>query len=650
MKLATAAQDVNIPEVFERRNVAVGSTAMILDLFADKIYSQKERAVIRELSCNAHDSHVIAGTTDIPFDVHIPTALEPWFSIRDYGTGLPDEDIANIYGAIGISTKRDSNDVIGCFGVGSLAPYSMADSFVVKSYYNGTVRSYQCMRDDSRNPVVIPLGSAPTDEANGLEIKVTVADRASQFHTDAIEVFKFWSGTIPNVNDEDVMKAISDSKERYIFEGDDFGLTSDYGRMVAIMGNIAYEIPSSLGLDGWSSSGYMKFELGELEFDTSRERLDVSEKNREAIKAKQDSIKKVIVDIASEKVDSLDCAFERWKLANSMKYGLTSRLLGTAWFDKYSLPQLKDKQTKATQWEKSYNVHPRKSVVNQLYYTSKGMRFFLRKDKMTTRIKEYMRNLTKGYMLYVFDSVEQAESVGVPKNLLEDLDVLPKVSRVTYTKKGKASKCKTFKLTRSVGYRSSKDNWTEVEIDLGSNDEIIYVPISRWQVEGGGKLNCGTIIRALRVLTNHGVDIPSVHGLKSSFRNTKAFKSNNNFVYFKDWLKKTLIKLLPSSYDDSSSSNIKVLLNLENVFESKELQEIKQCCDNRNQMKVLVDTWKFNLDAKLPMQTSKVIDDKVNAYMEKYPMLAFMNWVPMDESPKFKALEKYIGAKAKDSA
>ncbi len=650
MKLASAPQDVNIPEVLERRNVAVGSTAMILDLFADKIYSQKERAVIRELSCNAHDSHVIAGTTHIPFDVHIPTALEPWFSIRDYGTGLPDEDIANIYGAIGISTKRDSNDVIGCFGVGSLAPYSMADSFVVKSYYNGTVRSYQCMRDDSRNPVVIPLGSAPTDEANGLEIKVTVADRASQFHTDAIEVFKFWSGTIPNVNDEDVMKAISDSKERYIFEGDDFGLTSDYGRMVAIMGNIAYEIPSSLGLDGWSSSGYMKFELGELEFDTSRERLDVSEKNREAIKAKQDSIKKVIVDIASEKVDSLDCSFERWKLANSMKYGLTSRLLGTDWFDKYSLPKLKEKQTKVTQWEKSYNAHPRKNMVDRLYHTSKGMRFFLRKDKMTTRIKEYMRDLTKGYMLYVFDSVEQAESVGVPKNLLEDLDVLPKVSRVTYTKKGKASKCKTFKLTRNVGYRSSKDNWTEVEIDLGSNDEIVYVPISYWEVEGGGKLNCGTIIRALRALTNEGVDIPSVHGLKSSFRNTKAFKNNNNFVYFKDWLKKTLIKILPSSYDDSTSSNIKVLLNLENQFASKELQEIKQCCDNRNQVKVLVDTWKFNLDAKLPMQTSKVIDDKVNAYMEKYPMLDFMNWVPMEDSPKFKILEKYIGAKAKVSA
>ena len=213
MKLATADQDVSIPEVFERRNVAVGSTAMILDLFADKIYSHKELAVVRELSCNAHDSHVIAGTTDIPFLVHIPTALEPWFSIRDFGTGLPDEDIANIYGAIGISTKRQSNEVIGCFGIGSLAPYSMADSFVVKSYYNGTLSTYQCMRDDQRNPVVIPLGSAPTAEANGLEIKVTVADRVQDFKDAAIKTFKFWSGTIPQVNDELVMDKIESQKD-----------------------------------------------------------------------------------------------------------------------------------------------------------------------------------------------------------------------------------------------------------------------------------------------------------------------------------------------------------------------------------------------------------------------------------------------------
>ena len=60
MKLATAPQDVILSDDFEQRDVAIGDVAFILDMFADKVYSNKERAVIRELACNAHDSHVLS--------------------------------------------------------------------------------------------------------------------------------------------------------------------------------------------------------------------------------------------------------------------------------------------------------------------------------------------------------------------------------------------------------------------------------------------------------------------------------------------------------------------------------------------------------------------------------------------------------------
>ena len=88
MKLCTEEQKRGICGDFETSDFAIGDIAFIVDMFADKVYSHKERAIIRELSCNAHDSHVMAGTTHIPFEVHLPTQLEPYFSIRDYGTGL----------------------------------------------------------------------------------------------------------------------------------------------------------------------------------------------------------------------------------------------------------------------------------------------------------------------------------------------------------------------------------------------------------------------------------------------------------------------------------------------------------------------------------------------------------------------------------
>ncbi len=255
MKLASAPQDVSIPTVFEQRDVKIGDVAFILDMFADKIYTNKVRAVIREIACTAHDSHVVAGTTDVPFNVHLPTHLEPWFGIRDYGTGMADKDIADKYSAIGVSDKRDSNDVIGCWGVGALSPYSMCDSFIVKSYLNGIVRTYQCMRDEQRQPKVIPLGAESTDEANGLEINLTVVGKVEEFNREACEVFAFWEVTLPQMNDELVIRKSQQLRDSYIFKGDDFGLTSSWGDVYALMGNIAYKIPSAW--DSFNVDGYV---------------------------------------------------------------------------------------------------------------------------------------------------------------------------------------------------------------------------------------------------------------------------------------------------------------------------------------------------------------------------------------------------------
>ena len=69
MKMDTGTQDVKVHGDFETSEFAIGDISFIVDMFADKVYTYKERAVIRELSCNAHDSHIMAGTTDIPFDV-----------------------------------------------------------------------------------------------------------------------------------------------------------------------------------------------------------------------------------------------------------------------------------------------------------------------------------------------------------------------------------------------------------------------------------------------------------------------------------------------------------------------------------------------------------------------------------------------------
>ena len=145
MILNEAKKNVVVSGDFEQTNFKLKADPKAFNILSDKIYTNKVKAVIREISTNAYDAHVAAGN-DEPFDVHLPTDLEPWFSVRDYGTGLSHEDCMEIYTTYFHSTKTDSNDYVGALGLGSKSPYSIADSFTVTSWFNGEKRVYSAYK------------------------------------------------------------------------------------------------------------------------------------------------------------------------------------------------------------------------------------------------------------------------------------------------------------------------------------------------------------------------------------------------------------------------------------------------------------------------------------------------------------------------
>ncbi len=139
MKLHNTVQNEpimsNVGEIGEFR---IRNSAKAFNILSSGLYANKVRAIIRELSCNAVDSHVAAGKADVPFDVHLPNAIEPWFSIRDYGTGLSHDQVTNIYTTYFESTKTGSNDFIGALGLGSKSPFSYNDIFTVTNVKDGS--------------------------------------------------------------------------------------------------------------------------------------------------------------------------------------------------------------------------------------------------------------------------------------------------------------------------------------------------------------------------------------------------------------------------------------------------------------------------------------------------------------------------------
>ena len=153
-----------VEDAIERGNTGMEKTFKIqansraFQILSSNLYANKIKAVIRELSCNALDSHVAAGRVGTPFDVHLPSNMEPYFSVQDYGLGLTHDQIMSIYTTYFESNKTGTNDLIGGLGLGSKSPFSYASSFDVTSTHDGVARSYAMFINEVGHPSVAYMG------------------------------------------------------------------------------------------------------------------------------------------------------------------------------------------------------------------------------------------------------------------------------------------------------------------------------------------------------------------------------------------------------------------------------------------------------------------------------------------------------------
>ena len=294
----------------------IENNAKAFILLSDKLYTNKPYAVIRELSTNCLDAHKLNGQTR-PFEVKLPTRLDPRFVIRDFGPGLSDEQIRGKDGKPGLyntyfaSTKADSNDYIGAMGLGSKSPFSYTKTFTIISCHDGRKMGYTAIMKNL-GPEIIPLFNDPMqeDDETGIEITVPVkVDDISKWHHEARRTFRAFTGVEPKILgsglDIDYFPEFTPEKQW-------FNLPSDYtfeavNAIYAVYGRIVYPIKLSEIPDikyQWLLSKYSKifinFELGELDITPSREELSYNEETIENIRNKINSIETVTLtnDIA----------------------------------------------------------------------------------------------------------------------------------------------------------------------------------------------------------------------------------------------------------------------------------------------------------------------------------------------------------------
>jgi len=318
MKLHSAVQNEaivsNVGEIGEFR---IRNSAKAFNILSSGLYANKVRAIIRELSCNAVDSHTAAGKTDTPFDVHLPNALEPYFSIRDYGTGLSHDQVTNIYTTYFESTKTDSNAFIGALGLGSKSPFSYTDNFTVTAVRDGRKGIYTAFINEQGVPSIALMMEEETTDPAGVEVRFAVEERYDfdKFRSEARHVYEYFKLRPVISGNADFGFKDPEYKEQNIVPGVHY-LGDGHGRhSYAIMGNIKYpiEVPNADkalgGLHGLLSCGLvMEFNIGELDFQASREGLSYIPQTIAAIKAKLEALNaQLAVHIANEaeKIDNL---------------------------------------------------------------------------------------------------------------------------------------------------------------------------------------------------------------------------------------------------------------------------------------------------------------------------------------------------------
>ena len=611
MKLEIEPQDVAVHGNFKTSEFKTGDTAFIVDMFADKVYSHKERAVIREMACNAHDSHIMAGTEDVPFDVHIPTRLEPYFSLRDYGTGLSDEEVRDHYAGIGISTKRDNQNVIGCYGIGTLSPYSLADSFTVKSYKNGVCRTYSCYRNDQRVPVVSLLTECETDEPNGIEVNVSVEGKVYEFGVEAVYVFKFWEGTLPNINDKYVVEQCEDARKGYAFEGDDYGLKNTWGDVFAIMGNIAYTIPRDL--DEFRCEGYLKFELGELSFDTGRENLAMDTKTKEALKAKFAAVKEALTADAIAQIEALPTAWDQAVLANELNKGDLGRKI-KADLQEYAPDGTTEEMTYFSGYARSHGGID-KGLTQKIPIGSHVV-YYASKPRFQSRIKQHLKDQFHQTTLVLLTTQQIAET-GVPADLINDLEDLPKVYSSRSGGSGTVDKCKVYTIRDGYDSYQNRKNWVEAEVDLKDGEERVYVEINRFEVVGQKWFTNTTsqIRSSIDNLKAHIGDV-KVYGIKSVLLKSKGFK-NGNWISLDEYLKRETTKVAPKKiqkFTEDSSSMAKLFCSLADMVDDERFAEFKTLYDSQDEYSFCKTLSNLEIEVEESYEADDVYKDIIDSH------------------------------------
>lgn len=309
MKLKTEKKDFQSLGAESKQFSVDTSDTMVIRLLRDKMYKNKIGAVAREIASNSRDANREAGRGETPIAITIKTEKNGLLaentlsiSFKDNGIGISPERMDKIFLKYGSSTKRDTDEFTGGFGIGAKTPFAYSDNFFISTIVeeNGVRTKYQyqaVITSDGKREVsrMLSLGEETTKEQTGTEIIVPIknSEDKEKFEYEVLYATMLWE-TKPilkgftnlfsvETDESHKLKKVYET-DNYLIIEDKQEFYGDYGH-IALIDGIPYVInANNLKLKSSRRNHEIvyvhKFNTGEISVSGSREDIEYVEENK----------------------------------------------------------------------------------------------------------------------------------------------------------------------------------------------------------------------------------------------------------------------------------------------------------------------------------------------------------------------------------
>jgi len=574
-------------------------------VLSDTLYSDKIGSMIREISSNAADSHVEAGIPDEQFILHLPSKLEPWFSVQDFGVGLSADGVESTFTTYFKSTRDESNNCMGGFGLGSKTPFAYTDQFQICAIQDGMKRLYNCFLDEGQLPQLVKTAEAETDDGNGVTITVAVDEEdIREFATKAADQLRFFS-VQPKVTNHhefkvktiqvaltspliDVLvrqeiktswgtKKLEDAKI-WIKQGE-VGYVLKSNEVSDSLTSKTKELLSYLGQHG----AILKFNIGEVEVQPNREGISYTKRTIANIVAMLEDSREALFTELRNLLDNMECDWDRalylnenkmvrgakildYKFVDGLEYGSYGNAIR---FDGDQLTHNTKSQLQVASLIKYVSPQTGECVISRqraakttsTIEIKKDLHVFVRdtKKKPVARLKFFAEN-NHWQALYMIEKthndIEFSDKEirklcktmgGFKVRRLSSLDEPP---RPTYAGRGSTTQPTGYYMPPVLSHNSFYvADWQRMYEPLDQIvDEMIYFPVHRFDMVNP----LGANVKELMIyLSNHNDDV-TVVGL--NVRNSKKVADLNNWTLVEDYIAQYV-----KNFDTSILDNLAIL-------------------------------------------------------------------------------------------